>query len=147
MTSTKMTIAKKKEWVLAQLDSSQRNVELAVVAIFNRQTSDEQATNSTNNLNSMGFNGTDAEFGSSLAKSILTYGKLSPRQAEYARKLIRKYWKQLIEVAESKRASTGRGGAPWVTVTEDLPEVGCPGCGCPEFHDGEYQLCPAYKEA
>lgn len=47
----------------------------------------------------------------------------------------------------SKRASTGRGGAPWVTVTEDLPEVGCPGCGCPEFHDGEYQLCPAYKEA
>lgn len=81
MTSTKMTIAKKKEWVLAQLDSSQRNVELAVVAIFNRQTSDEQATNSTNNLNSMGFNGTDAEFGSSLAKSILTYGKLSPLKA------------------------------------------------------------------
>lgn len=175
MTSTKMTIAAKKQWVINQLDARPRNVELAVMAIFNRQTADEQRTNSTNNNNSMGFNGTDAEFGSSLAKSIVKYGKLSEKQAVYARKIIGKYWKQLIEVAETKRATTGKGGAPWVVVAtieapfqsrydndpafraqvdaeEDAKEArkasyeyGCPGCGCPEHHDGEYQLCPARK--
>jgi hypothetical protein len=139
MTSTtKMTIAAKKQWVISKLDASQRNVELAVLAIFKRQTADEQATDSTNNLNSMGFNGVDAEFGSSLAKSIIKYGKLSPNQATHARRLIGKYWKQLIEVAEAK--GTLPGSIKAVEVKAEVKpkfEEGCPDCGCPEYHDGE----------
>lgn len=145
MNSTKWTNAAKKQWVVAQLDASQRNVELAVMAIFNRQTADEQVTNGTRHNNSMGFNGLDAEFGSSLAKSIVNYGKLSTKQAQYARKIIGKYWSQLIEVAETKKATTGKGGAPWVVATIEAPvkterEFGCPDCGCTEYHDGE--ICP-----
>jgi hypothetical protein len=140
----KLTIADKKAWVISKLDASQRNVELAVLAIFKRQTADEQATNSTNNNNSMGFNGLDAEFGSSLAKNITKYGKLTPNQAGYARKLIGKYWAQLVEVAEAKGTLPG---STKVVATIIAPEAkqapsvrfeeGCADCGCTEFHDGE----------
>ena len=127
--------------MVSKLDASQRNVELAVLAIFKRQTADEQATNNTSHNNSMGFNGLDAEFGSSLAKNIEKYGKLTPNQAGYARKLIGKYWKQLIEVAEAK--GTLPGSTKVVAVVEapvaarEVFEEGCRDCGCPEFHDGE----------
>lgn len=127
MTSTKMTQAAKKQWVIAKLDENPRWVEKAVVAIFNRQTNDEQRTNSTNNNNSMGFNGLDAEFGSSLAKAILKYGKLTPNQAGYARKIIGKYWKQLIEVAEAKGTLPG---SKQVVATIVAPEpTQTPSCG------------------
>jgi hypothetical protein len=157
MTNTKMTIAAKKQWVVDQLTNSQRAVELALVAIYNRQTADEQATDRTSNVNSMGFNGLDADFGSKLAKAVMKYGKLTPNQLPHARKMLGKYWKQLIEIAETKRRTTGRGGAPWVEqeVVVALPQVdssyenaydgdyGCQWCGCPEFHDGEE--CPSEK--
>lgn len=144
MTSTKMTIAAKKQWVLNKLDENSRWVEKAVVAIFNRQTNDEQRTNSTNNNNSMGFNGLDAEFGSSLAKAILKYGKLTPNQAPHARRIIGKYWKQLIEVAEAKGTMPGSkvvvanivAQKPTQSPSKSFDE-GCADCGCPEFHDGE----------
>lgn len=136
MNSTKMTVAAKKQWVMDKLDASQRNVELAVLAIFRRQTADEQASNTTNNLNSMGFSGADAEFGSSLAKNILKYGKLTPNQATAARRFIGKYWKQLIEVAEAKGTMPGSKKEPEVQVQCKFTE-GCPDCGCPEYHDGE----------
>jgi hypothetical protein len=106
MTSTKMTIAQKKQWIITVLEKP-RNVELAIVAIYNRQTADEQATRSTNQNNSRGFNGLDAEFGTSLAQAVIKYGSLSPRQAPHARKIVGKYWQQLIEVA------TAKGNAPW----------------------------------
>jgi hypothetical protein len=98
----KMTIAQKKAWVISKLDASQRNVELALLAIYNRQTLQEQNAHTTVEDNGIGFTGTDGEFGTSLAKAIIKYGKLTPRQAEFARKIIGKYWRQLIEVAEAK---------------------------------------------
>lgn len=135
----KLTVAQKKAWVLSKLEKP-RNVELALVAIFNRQTADEQATNTTSNNNARGFNGLDAEFGSSLAKTIIKYGRLSPNQSVYASKLVTKYWKQLIEVAETKGTMPGSNKVV-ATVTNNEVEYGCSTCGCPEFHDGE--VCPS----
>lgn len=141
MTTTKMTIEAKKQWVNSKLDASQKNVELALLAIFKRQTADEQAAGSTAYSNGMGFSGADAEFGTSLAKAILKYGKLTPGQAPYARRIIGKYWKQLIEVAEAKGTLPGCSKVT-VEVAPVAPvgpvfENGCKDCGCPEFHDGE----------
>ena len=44
----------------------------------------------------------DAIFGTSLAKSALKYGHLTPKQMPYARKLVIRYAGRLAEVANDK---------------------------------------------
>jgi len=84
----------------------------AVEVIYDRQESDEKREGETKHRNGVGFNGTDARFGSDLAerirrartrgvkyKNCLTSGQLIA-----AKKMIKKYWKQLAEEAERKKA-------------------------------------------
>lgn len=75
-----------------------------LLAIYDRQTDGEQSSETTDHLNGMGFNGTDAAFGSRLAKWYQKAHMLTPKQDAAARKMLRKYWKQLWLVAESKKA-------------------------------------------
>jgi len=49
-----------------------------------------------------GFDMVDAIFGTSLAKSALKYGHLTPKQMPYARKLVIRYAGRLAEVANDK---------------------------------------------
>jgi hypothetical protein len=90
----------------------------ALVVLFNRQTEDEKAKDSTENLNSVGFSGADARVGCLTAKSYLAHKReairtntnpLQPWQIEkwftkgsngYSR--ICKYARQLNEAAEAK---------------------------------------------
>jgi hypothetical protein len=74
-----------------------------LLAIYDRQTDGEQSSETTDHLNGMGFNGTDAAFGSRMAKWYQSKGFLSPKQDAAARKMLRKYWKQLWLVAEAKK--------------------------------------------
>lgn len=98
-----------KEAIRAKLETSDVLVERATLAIYARQTADEQSAQTTAHSNGMGFNGTDAFIMSSFAEQILAnkYGKaeglrLSKKQMEIARKKILKYSGQLLEVAEQK---------------------------------------------
>jgi len=81
------------------LDRNPRAVERAMVVLYHRQTSDEQVSSSTNHLNGRGFNGVDAAFGSSLARQVLDGRALSIKQLDHARKMVKKYVRQLLEEA------------------------------------------------
>lgn len=82
----------------------------ALVALFNRQTEGEKATNSTNVDNGIGFAGCDAISGTLTAKSYLKNRKLQDWQVEkwlkrgkngYSR--LSKYHAQLNQVAQAKK--------------------------------------------
>jgi len=92
----------KLEDIKSLLDSNDRAVERAMVVLFERQTADEQASNTTSHKNGRGFNGLDANFGSSLARQVMAGRRLSPKQLQYARKMAHKYAGQLLEEAELK---------------------------------------------
>lgn len=68
----------------------------AIVKLWQRQTADEQATQSTGQDNGIGFNGTDAFILSSFAEQINKGRTLSPKQLAIAFKKLPKYSKQII---------------------------------------------------
>jgi hypothetical protein len=70
-----------------------------IVAIYQRQTADEQAAETTIENNGVGFNGCDGEFLSSVAKQLLAGRKLSERQVTVCRKAMLKYAGQLSKIA------------------------------------------------
>ena len=87
------------------LITSDKAVVRGLVAIFQLQTQNEQYSDSTSELNGVGFNGLDAKFGCSLAKQILSQRSLSLKQIEAGRKLILKYAGQLMRIANSRQAT------------------------------------------
>jgi len=102
-----------KDQILNMIDNRDDAVYRGLVAIYERQTADEQSTESTNHLNGVGFNGRDARFGSSLAKQIIGWNNtpparrtyrypLSRTQLEKGRNLLRKYAGQLARIANEK---------------------------------------------
>lgn len=93
----------------------------ALVALFHKQTRTEQAANHTDNLNFVGFSGSDARDGSITAKYYLKHGTLLPWQIENWMKPFRgfpritKYARQLNDIATAKQAAAERAritGAP-----------------------------------
>ena len=64
--------------------------------LFDRQTYSEQESHTTRNRNGRGFTGYDAEFGSRLAK---WEGDLDLRAAAGARSMLKKYSRQIAEIA------------------------------------------------
>lgn len=93
-----------KATIINILDTNDRAVSRALVVIYERQTADEQASAQTSHRNGMGFNGTDAAFGTSLAQKVLRGWTLSEKQLAAGRRMVKKYWKQLAEAAEQKAA-------------------------------------------
>jgi hypothetical protein len=90
-----------KEFIKTKLENDDAWLCRGIVAIFNKQTHDEQASETTSHNNGVGFNGSDAEFLSSLAKQFIKKGELSPKQIEFARKKMLKYSGQLTNIANS----------------------------------------------
>lgn len=68
----------------------------ALLTIYRNQTYEEQTVQETIEDNGIGFNGTDAEFCSSLAENYLKFHKLSDKQYNSLRKVMQKYAGQLI---------------------------------------------------
>lgn len=68
----------------------------AIVKLWQRQTADEQITQSTGQDNGVGFNGTDAFILSSFAEQINKGRTLSPKQLAIAFKKLPKYSRQII---------------------------------------------------
>lgn len=96
-----LTIAQVKTWVQNLLDTNDLAVCRALVVIFERQTLSEQQSNTTQIWNHVGFSGPHAEICSSFAKQYMSRGSLSPKQLEVARRIMKKYWRQLADIAKS----------------------------------------------
>ncbi len=90
--------------IVALLMKSDRAVERAVVAIYERQTADEKASDSTNHDNNIGFQGCDARRGSYWARLIKSGRHLFPDRIAKARPMCVKYRRQLVEIANAKEA-------------------------------------------
>lgn len=89
----------------------ERVIGRALVALLNRQTHSEQATNATHVHNNVGFTGADAHSGSLTAKYFMKHGSLQDWMVQkwtkadkhgFAR--LAKYHSQLNEIAQQKRA-------------------------------------------
>ncbi len=89
------------ETIKALLDRSQEAVERAVVAIYRRQTEDEQAAYETKHHNRVGFAACHAALGTYYAKWILSGKHLSGSHVKRARRMVRHYAGQLHQIALS----------------------------------------------
>lgn len=87
-----------KEKIIHLIDTNDKAVVRALVQIYQRQTADEQSAHTTMHHNGVGFGAMDATFLSDIARKAQKY-QLSERQIAAVRKLIRKYWRQLLEIA------------------------------------------------
>ena len=76
-----------------------RWTELAIVALYGKQTLSEQVSQQTVEHNSVGFNGCDAEILSSFAEWVLSGRRLTVKQLALAQKRIGKYSGQLTVIA------------------------------------------------
>ena len=101
-----------KEFIIQLLNTNDKAVGRALIALNDRQTASEQASEVTINRNGEGFTPADARMGSSMAKFFARFGYLSPKQLAYWRKpnakgvpRICKYATQLLEVAKQKAQS------------------------------------------
>ena len=97
-----------KSEIKSLLIGNDRAVELAMVALFKCQTSDEQNTSTTKESNGMGFNAFHAESGTYYAKWVLSGKKLTGRHLVKARKMACYYAGQLSTLSDIKAAATVR---------------------------------------
>jgi len=92
------------------LRTNDKAIARALIVLKDRQTADEQASESTRHLNGRGFRPCHARMGVSMAKFYERNGYLSPKQIAYWRKegkegmRISIYWRQLLEAAQAKAA-------------------------------------------
>jgi hypothetical protein len=91
-----------KDEIRERLLSSDQWVRRAVVTIYGLQTSDEQDSQTTTHVNSVGYSGADAEIMSSFAVQIGRGWLLSAKQMAIARRKFVKYAGQLAKVANKE---------------------------------------------
>ena len=77
-----------------------RHLKRAAHMIWEYQTRQEQDTETTHELNGVGFSGRDADFGSRIAT---WRGDITERMAGGAKKMMRKYAMQLAKIKEGKQ--------------------------------------------
>jgi len=94
------------EWtadrVRQMLETNQTWLERGVLAIYARQTWDEQEAHSTHLNNGVGFNAADASYLSYIATWLLSGKKLSGSHLENTRRRMLKYAGQLARIANAK---------------------------------------------
>jgi hypothetical protein len=90
-----------KEKIAALLFTNDIAVERAIVAIYNRQTLDEQSSQETKHSNGVGFSGAHARLGTYLAKWIISGNHLNGKFLVKGRAMMMHYIGQLLEDAQS----------------------------------------------
>ena len=86
-------------WLLVNSDEA---VKRGLVAIYRRQTEDEQSDKKTRHLNAKGFSAFHARIGSKLAVQIISGKDLTKDEMFTARVMMLKYISQLSEVARER---------------------------------------------
>jgi hypothetical protein len=94
-----------KESIQALLERSDQAVYKALLAIYNRQTAAEQAGHHTREVNGVGFSRFDAPFLTDMVRGYLRYESLTPKQLAITRNKMKRYWRQLVEIANSRTPS------------------------------------------
>lgn len=89
----------KKEDIHNLLDKNPKAVMRALVAIYNLQTADEQASHTTSHANSVGFSAFDAEFCTDMAQKALKGWNFSEKQLAVTRNKMKRYHRQLVMIA------------------------------------------------
>ena len=98
-----MTMAKNDpDYIRWLLNMNDRAVERAMVAIYNRQTADEQVSSDTKHQNGVGFTGADARLGTYYAKWVLKGNSLTGNHLMKARMMSYKYVRQLTDIATAR---------------------------------------------
>lgn len=93
----------RKDDVIALLDASDKAVVNAIKGLYARQTEAERADKTTRIANGRGFNAKDAPFLSDIAIKLPKYSdRMTAKQLYVARKMLRKYWKQLLQIIQEK---------------------------------------------
>lgn len=90
-----------KDEIKVMLATNDVAVERAVVAIYNRQTRDEQNAEETKHKNGVGFSGCHGHMGSYYAQWVLVGKRLTGRHADKARKMALHYVGQLTDIANA----------------------------------------------
>ncbi len=90
------------EKITKLLQDSNAAVEKGIVAIFNRQTADEQRIEDTRYTNNIGFSGAHAKTGTYYAKWILSGRHLDGKFLQKGRTMILHYTKQLLSIANKE---------------------------------------------
>lgn len=94
-----------KDQILELLRVNDKAVARAILALYARQTADEQSGDRTSHSNGVGFNQIDARFMSSVAKALPKWNNhMTERQLKTARKMLPKYHRQLVEIANENAA-------------------------------------------
>lgn len=91
-----------KEEIVNKLKTDDRWLVRGLLAIHERQTEEEQATETTKEQNGVGFNGVDANILSDLVNQYKRTNFLSPRQIVLIRKLMVKYAGQLVKISNKE---------------------------------------------
>ena len=88
--------------IIHLIQTNDKALERAIVAIHNRQTPSEKVSKTTKVENARGFNAGDAFLMSKFAEDLKHYGSLTVYKRNKARQKMPKYWKQLLEDAQDK---------------------------------------------
>lgn len=100
-----MSIVMSRTWtqeeIIALIEKNNIFVEKCIIKIYERQTADEQENSSTEHNNGIGFSGVDAKTMTYYANYILSGRHLTGEHLEKARKRIKKYKRQLTEIANN----------------------------------------------
>lgn len=101
-----ITKQKTKVFLKERLSTNVNWANKALVKIFEYQTADEQQTEYTQYVNSVGFSGVDAKILTGLSKFYLKNGFLTKKQQEIVLKKMPKYWKQILEISDKDKLLT-----------------------------------------
>jgi hypothetical protein len=93
-----------KDSIQRLLSENDKAVFRGILAIHARQTASEQSMEATIESNGVGFNYTDARLGGYYADYIQRRGRLTGHHLDKARRMLMKYWRQLAEIANEKKA-------------------------------------------
>lgn len=96
-----------KDFIKSKLLTDDRWLIRGILAIYDRQTHDEQGRQETLENNGVGFNGADAPFLSSIAEQVRFKHRhfLTPKQNVICRKMMVKYAGQLTEIANARETN------------------------------------------
>jgi hypothetical protein len=93
-----------KTTIQALIDTNDRAAVKGLIAIYRLQTDSERDCKTTKDANGVGFSAFDAELCTDLAEKALRYGRLTDKQIALVRKKVRRYWRQLADIANEKGA-------------------------------------------
>jgi hypothetical protein len=90
-----------KESIQALLDREPKAVIRGLRAIAARQTASELATKTTTESNGVGFSYRDAPFLTDMMRQVQAGRTLSPKQFAVTKNMVKRYWRQLAEIANA----------------------------------------------